>query len=324
MNLKKAIIKCMGPLYPILFKKRIECRKLIKENKNLSYQISYLKRHSDISQLKPATGFLREFQLAEVNYARDILDLLKPYDLQMHLEGGALLGAMRHKGFIPWDDDIDVAMSRSDFNKLIHVLKTDPNFTWIDSSQKTGHYLGYYDKLIRSNPNKNIAIRTPHCIHVFNGTSLRDARNLEFFPNDFLKEDVTEEQYLACREKFISFIQEEHSWKEIFDYYETNWEASGIYSLEPTSRIVPGLGNWDLVMYGFHGFRHYDDVYPLKTIIFEGKEFPCPNKTEIILDREYGKHWRDYPNDIGIPHSLVDKNSYFAMIGEPQIDCKEV
>ena len=33
MNLKKAIIKCMGPLYPILFKKRIECRKLIKENK---------------------------------------------------------------------------------------------------------------------------------------------------------------------------------------------------------------------------------------------------------------------------------------------------
>ena len=77
-------------------------------------------------------------------------------------------------------------------------------------------------------------------------------------------------------------------------------------------------------MYGFHGFRHYDDVYPLKTIIFEGKEFPCPNKTEIILDREYGKHWRDYPNDIGIPHSLVDKNSYFAMIGEPQIDCKEV
>ena len=324
MNVKKIIIKCLGPLYPILFKKRIEYKRLVKENKNLTYQISYLKRHTNISQLKPASGVLREFQLAEVNFASYILDLLKPYDIQMHLEGGALLGAKRHKGFIPWDDDIDIAMARSDYNKLLHVLKTDSNFLWIDSSQKTGYYSEYYDKLIRANPNKNIVVRTPHCMHVFNGTCLRDARNLEFFPNDFLKEDVTEEQYLACRDKFISFMRKKHSWKEIFDYYETNWKASGIYSLEPTSRIVPGLGNWDLIMYGFHGFRHHDDVYPLTTIEFEGKVFPCPNKAEVILDREYGKNWRDYPNDIGIPHTLLDKNTYFSMIGEPLIDYKDV
>ena len=273
--------------------------------------------------MKPASGYLREFQLAEVEYARYILDLLKPYDIQMYLEGGALLGAKRHKGFIPWDDDIDIAMARSDYNKLFHALQTDPNFVWIDTTKKSGYYAEYYDKLIRENANKNTVIRTPTCTHVFNGTCLRDAKNLEFFPNDFLKEDVTEEQYLAFRDKAIAFIRKPHAWKELFDFYETTWEESGIFTLEHTSRIVPGLGNWDLTEYGYHGFRHHDDVYPTTTIVFEGKEFPCPNKAEEILNREYGKSWRDYPKDIGFPQTLLDRNKYYTMIGEPLIDYKE-
>ena len=141
----------MGPLYNVLFKTRIENRRLVKEMKelqaqkeDLDYQVNYLKHHFDIGQMKPATGVLREYQLAEVEYARHILDLLKPYDIQMYLEGGALLGAKRHKGFIPWDDDIDVAMSRADYNKLFHVLQTDSNFVWIDTSQKSGYYSEYY------------------------------------------------------------------------------------------------------------------------------------------------------------------------------------
>ena len=93
--------------------------------------------------------------------------------------------------------------------------------------------------------------------------------------------------------------------------------------MEPTSRIVPGLGNWDLTEYGYHGFRHHDDVYPTTTIVFEGKELPCPNKAEVILDREYSKSWRDYPKDIGFPQTLLDRNNYFKLIGEPLIDYKE-
>lgn len=54
-----------------------------------------------------------------------IHDVCVKYNLRYTLAFGTLIGAVRHNGFIPWDDDIDIVMPRKDYDKLISVWNTD-------------------------------------------------------------------------------------------------------------------------------------------------------------------------------------------------------
>ena len=126
--------KSLKSLYAIIFRNKTRIKEQNKEIRALKYQLEYLKRHFDITQMKPATGYLREFQLKELDFAQHILSLLKPYGITPFLDGGALLGACRHGGFVPWDDDIDLSVTRDQFNMLTDIAQKD--FVWIDSTKK--------------------------------------------------------------------------------------------------------------------------------------------------------------------------------------------
>ena len=67
---------------------------------------------------------LREIQLGELEVLKKLAEICEAQNLKYYLIWGTLLGAVRHKGFIPWDDDVDVAMPRPDFDKLMEYLES--------------------------------------------------------------------------------------------------------------------------------------------------------------------------------------------------------
>lgn len=65
---------------------------------------------------------LRELQLVDLRILKDFINVCKENDITYFALGGTLLGAVRHKGFIPWDDDIDVGVPREDYDKLLKIF----------------------------------------------------------------------------------------------------------------------------------------------------------------------------------------------------------
>ena len=68
---------------------------------------------------------LEKLKEAELDMLNDINECAKRHNIKYHLAYGTLLGAIRHKGYIPWDDDIDLAVNYPDIPKLIEALKED-------------------------------------------------------------------------------------------------------------------------------------------------------------------------------------------------------
>ena len=93
-------------------------------------------------------GRVKAIQQVLMAYLLEVDRICKKHDIQWYLGGGTLLGAARHKGFIPWDDDVDIMMLREDYDKFLEVAAAElPDGMTLSDPKKDKYYNYCYAKL---------------------------------------------------------------------------------------------------------------------------------------------------------------------------------
>lgn len=87
---------------------------------------------------------IKEYQL---NLLKFLDNTCEQNGLRYYICGGTLLGAVRHKGYIPWDDDIDVVMPLSDYKRLIELMKKSTKYSTISQYDQSGKYYNFFMRL---------------------------------------------------------------------------------------------------------------------------------------------------------------------------------
>lgn len=88
---------------------------------------------------------IKKIELGILDY---VVELCETHNLRYYLAYGTLIGAIRHHGFIPWDDDIDIIMPRPDYEKLLDISESNPNEKYQFLSSRNKSYLYGFSKVV--------------------------------------------------------------------------------------------------------------------------------------------------------------------------------
>ena len=261
-------------------------QEIIKIKKQLPYE-TYKQNNADIKTLPPAIGQLRDVQLANFALLKELDYVCRQNNLRYWIDFGTLLGATRHKGFIPWDDDIDTGMLREDYNKIIEAFEK--------SSRDSNIYADYYR--CPNNPCQ-IIIKVQHkkCPHLF----------VDIFPYDYTDKILNNNEQLnetlnlkSIRTKIESLTSFKDSNEKVLETIQ-NSIFKGVNSHSDLAWGIDFNHHWK------NWFTSYEDMFPLKEIIFENISFPCINNIEGYLTKVYG-NYMNYPKKFGYGHSMFAK-----------------
>lgn len=100
------------------------------------------------AKFNPEGSQLRKVQLRMVEILKEIDKICTKHNLSYWLCGGSLIGVMRHQGFIPWDDDIDIEMPEKDFVRFLQIAQDElPDYLKIQNHHTDKYYFFPYAKI---------------------------------------------------------------------------------------------------------------------------------------------------------------------------------
>lgn len=251
---------------------------------------------------------MKKVWAVELDLLSELLRVCKKYDLKIFAAGGTMLGAVRHKGFIPWDDDIDMVMFREDYEKLCEVAETEfqqPYF-WQTEYSDPGN-LREHAKLRNSNTtgiskwqiNFNCAFNQGIFIDIFPYDNVID--NEKKLKKQLNKIRKYKWYCNKCKGLSYFYINSDASLKRtvkrilhcLFEkqcrilarklYVKTEKEAQLYNNLE-TSRIAP------IAFYPNAVLRYRQDFDKVIYMAFENMSIPVPAGYDRLLRMQYGNY----------------------------------
>lgn len=252
----------------------------------------------NITECPNADGLFRIIQLTNLEILKRVDEICKENNLDLWLSFGTLLGAVRHKGYIPWDDDIDVEMTREHYNKLIEILDADENSD-------------FYTELAHTKTDVNIFLKIKHkrIPGVF----------IDITPIDFINSNLSKKERLQLSKRVkifrklmnfkIRYWLKKNNIKALRDY--VNRKNAQFFGLsKPITVKEPDIA-WGLDYqhklqeYLIHSYSTY---FPLKEIEFEGIKFKSINKEGVYLNEVYGEYM-NWPSKIYAHHFCFKKGT---------------
>ena len=149
-----------------------------------------------------------EIKIELCRMLKELDEYLGEHGIQYSIMSGTLLGAVRHGGFIPWDDDIDIAVLRKDYDRLIEILRKNKRIG--EELEISGYEVDKTDMPFLKVYNKSIAVKD---------NLAKDPSELwiDIFPFDNVPDRGTR-SYCQC----VRLMQK---------LYQKNLEANGFYAL---------------------------------------------------------------------------------------------
>ena len=248
----------------------------------------------------PPGSSLRKDQLELVGMLKIVAKICEEQNIKWWLSSGTLLGAARHKGFIPWDDDIDIVLLKNDYKKLEQILCNYQNDEFVFHCQKTDvDYVNIFGKFRKKEGNVNSQSRR-YAYYKWRGIGL-----------DIFAIEKTNYLSVYIANYCMKFL------KKTTDPIRISWlrrlltrliEGLCTYIIFPLLRFIGMINPKQEYHYvlGTGWPRHtffMKDTFPLTKAEFEGELFPVPNNMDAYLTNNFGE-WRKLPTEESINRSI--------------------
>ena len=145
---------------------------------------------------------LRKLQLYQLTILKDIKKVCEKHHITYYLQDGTLLGAVRHKGFIPWDDDVDISMPYDDYLRFLEIAQNELGTKYfVQNCETDENFYGAFTKIRMNNTTMMPVNHTKYHIHhgiwvdifpiinINSGTEAKIKSKILQFSNYLLMED---------------------------------------------------------------------------------------------------------------------------------------